>query len=304
MTLTVDKNKNQTVTHKIKQQLTIDVSSGLFTGVLCSGLFNPWDRALYLSVKNNTSFLSKENFKSPYQGFSQAIVQRAFTGSIYYVMQGEMNAYMKPYFLEQLGFSESLNQFAVGMIAGSASGALTNSISTVKYHIWGKESFSFISTVMEMWSHGGSRAFLKGTMATIYRDMVFGCTYEVLRHTLRNQLPTKDLIPKTYLDFIYNATAAGIATMLSGPFNYARTIQYATPPEVKTPTVTESLVTLWKQSKKCSEHPLRQLGFFQKQFKIGWGTARVATGMAIGQKLFDVSREKLFFADSEKTIKL
>lgn len=180
------------------QKLNIDVASGLIAGVANSGLFNPWDRALYLSVKYHRPFLSWENFTAPYQGFSQALVQRAFLGSIYFIAQGELNTYMFPYLNQNLGLNPTAAQFYVGMAAGSIGGAMTNSISAVKYHTWGKENASFRSSVYDMWTHGGYKPFIKGTTATMTRDMVFGSTYEMLRHLMKNQVKkrgSKILIP-------------------------------------------------------------------------------------------------------------
>lgn len=48
---------------------------GLIGGITQAGLFNPWDRALYLSVKESRPFLAWDNFSRPYQGFGQAILQ-------------------------------------------------------------------------------------------------------------------------------------------------------------------------------------------------------------------------------------
>src|SRR5580704_11793431 len=107
-----------------KRQLSIDVTAGLISGICCSGLFNPWDRALYLSVKNDRPFLSADHFKQPYQGFSQSIVQRAFLGSIYYIMQGELKYHMYPYLRHDLHASETFSQFCIGSSAGSLSGLL------------------------------------------------------------------------------------------------------------------------------------------------------------------------------------
>lgn len=288
---------------KAKQQIAIDLGSGLFTGILCSGFFNPWDRALYLSVKNNNSFLSQVNFKSPYQGFSQSMVQRSFTSSIYYVMQGEMKANIYPYLHDQLNLGNTITQFSIGMLAGSISGALTNSISAVKYHTWGKESLSFTSSVLEMWTQGGFKAFIKGTVATINRDIVFGSTYEVLRHSLSTGLSIKDPKEQAVLNFIYNGVAGGVATILSSPFNYVRIIQYATSPNHKAPATMDTLSQLWKQSKNHSEKSFGKCRFFQEQFKMGWGTARVAVGMAVGQKIFDMTQERLASLCSEPQIK-
>ncbi|AHE66306.1 hypothetical protein [Legionella oakridgensis] len=283
-----------------KQTFNIDVVSGLIAGASNSGLFNPWDRALYLSVKHNRPFLSIQNFKSPYQGFSQAVVQRAFLGGIYYIAQGELNTYLFPYLRHNLGVSQTVSQLYVGMIAGSIGGALTNGISAVKYHTWGQENASFRSSIREMWALGGFKPFLKGTTATMTRDMVFGSTYEMLRsfmNTTDKEDKTTGSTP-SYLEFIHNASAAGVATVASSPFNYVRNMQYAMPPNLKPPSMYEALTHVWNESKNHQPSLLSRLSFFQRQFRIGWGTARVAVGMAVGQNLFDWTREHLREASS------
>lgn len=280
-----------------KQKLNIDVASGLIAGVANSGLFNPWDRALYLSVKYNRPFLSWENFTAPYQGFSQALVQRTFLGSIYFIAQGELNTYMLPYLHQNLGLNPTAAHFYVGMAAGSIGGAMTNSISAVKYHTWGKEKASFRSSVYDMWTHGGYKPFIKGTTATMTRDMVFGSTYEMLRHLMKNQVKKEgNQNPEPYMpswEFFYNACAAGVATIASSPFNYVRNMQYATSPRQKAPFMLASLKQLMNEANKRPLSFLSQLSFFQQRLRIGWGTTRVAVGMAAGQKLFDVTQEQL-----------
>jgi hypothetical protein len=276
---------------KIQQQLNINVLSGLITGVFCSGLFNPWDRALYLSVINRRAFLSGDNFRLPYQGFSQAVIQRAFLGSIYYIAQGQLKEYLHPYLHNELGVREPTAQFCIGLSAGSMSGVLTNSISAIKYHTWGGGHRSFCSSLGEMWSQGRYKPFIKGTTATIARDMTFGSTYEVLRHLLRPANSSTASNP--YVALICNAAAAGVATMTSGPLNYVRSIQYATPPDRKPPGVWKALQDVWQEAKYYAHEPFGRLRFFQQQFRVGWGTARVAVGMAVGQQIFDWSRNEL-----------
>ena len=292
-----DKHKNNIgLALRIYRQLTVDTTSALFSSILCSALFNPWDRALYLSVKYQGSFLSMANFVSPYQGILQSMVQRAFSGSIYYIMQGQMKSFLYPYLRNSLGVSELPSQFFVGMFAGSTSGILTNGISAVKYHTWGQDNRTFISSVREMWSLGGYRTFVKGTGATMGRDMMFGSTYEVLRNLLRsNHLVTgsNDSFKNESLNFLYNSISAGVATIVSGPLNYVRNIQYATPSHIKSPSIVEVLRNVCHESNKYANQPFGRFLFFQNQFRIGWGTGRVAVGMAVGQKLFDSVRSEL-----------
>lgn len=271
----------------IKQQLTADVAAGLFTGVFCAALFNPWDRALYLSVKNNKPFLTIENFKHPYHGFTQAMMQRAFLGSIYYILQGELKYHLYPYLREDLKISEGVTQFCIGSMAGSISGLSTNSISAIKYHTWGHNERTFFLSAREMWSGGQLKPFLKGTQATIGRDVIFGSTYEVTRHLMRKNVSKPNKFNEDYLDFICNASSAGFATIASAPLNYARTIQYAAPPNEITPTILRTLKDVWKESKQNNRSLFSRTSFFQQKFRMGWGTARVAVGMALGQQVFD-----------------
>jgi hypothetical protein len=68
----------------------VDYSSficGIGAGVIQAGIFNPYDRALYLSVKDHRAFLHIENWKSPYSGFFQSIGSRALSGGIYFPVE-------------------------------------------------------------------------------------------------------------------------------------------------------------------------------------------------------------------------
>lgn len=286
--------KNKSNQLFIKQlQLFADLVSGFITGILCSALFNPWDRGLFLSVKYKRPFLSFDNFTAPYQGLTQAIVQRSILGSIYFVMQGQMKTYLAPYLHDQQGISEPKTQFCIGMVSGTISGIVTNPISAVKYHSWGKENILFSSSVKQMWAQGGIKSFIKGTRATVGRDMVFGSTYEVLRHLMQDKLSKSSLLEEYQSDFLYNTPAAAIAAIASGPLNYARNIQYATPPNAKIPKIGTALNSLLIESQQHNQTFLKRMYFFQQRLNVGWGTGRASVGMATGQVIFDYTREKI-----------
>jgi hypothetical protein len=61
-------------------ETNINTVAGIVCGLFQAGLFNPWDRALYLSVRDRRHFLHPANFKNPFQGFWQAIVHRTISG--------------------------------------------------------------------------------------------------------------------------------------------------------------------------------------------------------------------------------
>ena len=277
----------------IQQRLAIDTASGVLTGAFCAGVFNPWDRALYLSVKNKRPFLLKSNFTSPYHGFSQAVLQRTFQNSIYFIMQSELKHSMHPYLRNNLNMSESSTQFCIGLFAGSVSGFLTNGISAVKYHTWGQEDRSFLSSTREMWSQGGYKIFFKGIIPTIQRDMVSGSTYEVVRHLMRDHFQKPNDPKNSLTNFICNSAAAGLATMTASPLNWLRNLYYATPPDKKPPSTLDASKNIWQESKIHSQKISGRLGFFQKRFGVGWGTARVAVSTGVGQLVCDAIRTQL-----------
>jgi hypothetical protein len=45
------------------------LNSGIISGAVQAVVFNPWDRALYLSVKDLRPFLHLENFRHPFSEY-------------------------------------------------------------------------------------------------------------------------------------------------------------------------------------------------------------------------------------------
>ena len=60
---------------------------GLGAGVIQAGLFNPYDRALFLSVRDKSPFLHADNFRRPYQGFLQSVGGRAISGGLFFPLE-------------------------------------------------------------------------------------------------------------------------------------------------------------------------------------------------------------------------
>ena len=63
------------------------LSCGILSGLLQAAIFNPWDRALYLSVKHDRKFLHWLNFKNPFAGLMQTITQRALSSGLYFPLE-------------------------------------------------------------------------------------------------------------------------------------------------------------------------------------------------------------------------
>jgi hypothetical protein len=280
--------------------------SSLATGISTTVIMNPYDRGLYLSVKDKRDFLSRANFTSPYQGCGQALFQRTVFGSIYYIMQGELREHMHPVVRDHLmksaytaPFSEPLAHFSIGLTAGSAYGVVTNFMSAIKYYTWGDDTRGFFKSATEMVEKGGLEPLLKGTLATVSREIVYSSTYEVLRFLLQQQFVKKSQEAPTHTLNIFNAetmcntVAAGAGAVASSPWNFARNMQYASKVEEAAPKIRTILVKLWHDSSPHVGKGFGRAGFFVDTLKIGWGTLGTAVRMSIGQFAFDTTKKSL-----------
>lgn len=148
------------------------LSCGLVSGFLQAGLFNPWDRALYLSIKENRPFLSMDNFRHPWSGVLQTIVQRALSAGLYFPLEEIYSAQLRASFTsseEQYRTRRPLLTFASGILSGITSGVIMNPISAVKYHYWGTPTGkeNFLTTASDMMKQGGLRIFIGGSWVGI-----------------------------------------------------------------------------------------------------------------------------------------
>jgi hypothetical protein len=256
--------------------------SGLVAGVSQAALFNPVDRALYLSIKNEIPFLSKKNFRSPYQGFFQSVGHRALSGGLYYPLEHFFVSVLPPEAAMDTGSSGALYNFAAGTAAGAVNAVICNPISAVKYKTWGRDvSRGMVRESLDMLRIGGLRPFCNGLIPTVLRDLVFGGTYTFLRFELQYRLQ----LGLEY-QWVANFTAATLATILSGPLNLARNVQYAT----SSRHVADSVRAVLAQ---FADEVLQRPSWYEKcwhvqnRLRIGWGTARVALGMTFGHFVYD-----------------
>lgn len=270
---------------------------GLTAGVLQAGLFNPYDRALYLSVTQKRPFLHTKNWTHPYAGVFQSLGIRALSGGLYFPVEHWLLAQdLYP-----------LSPAMAGSFTGILTASLVNPLTALKYMTWSTSSSSSSSkkkTAASKQRHRpttAAKAFtsmsnpqtllVRGLGATIVRDVVFGGVYTAVRKRLAaEQDPTTILLA--------NCTAAALATVASGPWNYVRNVQYAT--LVTTPSSTtnnnnnsrnhrSTYAILWRLVQQALEQPTmgRRILYVAARLRIGWGTARVALGMTFGHAVYD-----------------
>ncbi len=237
-------------------------------------------RALYLSVKDKRPFLHRDNWRNPWQGWMQTSVQRVVSSGLYFALQGIICDFVLAHPVAE-GLSPTARALGVGLLAGSLNGALLNPIAAIKYHQWGLGTAStWRGAVRHAWSGGGFAPFLKGISATMTRDTVFGGCYEVTRRHAVTLLPAHSSDARW--QFLVNMSSAALATVLSSPFNYVRSMQYATPPNQTPHRAWPQLLRLWANARTQP----RPLVYVRQRLRVGWGTARVAVGMAMAQYVF------------------
>ena len=54
-----------------RSRAPVILASGFTSGLIVTGVLNPYDRALYLSIINQRSFLDARNWRMPFQGLGQ-----------------------------------------------------------------------------------------------------------------------------------------------------------------------------------------------------------------------------------------
>ena len=276
----------------VKHRLLPGVVSGLFT----AALFNPWDRALFLSVMHNRPFLVVENFRGPFQGLAQTLMHRTISNGLYFVLQDA--TYDALCHSMRVSRTDTNVVALAGLLAGAANGACLNVIAAVKYQGWAVvgpgDKFSFLHTSRTMWRGGGVAPFLKGTRTTIVRDASFGVVYEVIRHSpwLIARLGGTELNHMhltASMQFNLNLGAAICATVVSSPFNYVRNIQYASSPAAA-PTTIWSELRAFAHEVRGSAAPWQAV---QRRLRLGWGSLRVGVGMAVGTKVYELTQHGL-----------
>lgn len=280
---------------KLKEK-EINFLSGLASGVSIAALFNPYDRALYLSVREHRSFLHHANWKSPFTGFAQSLLGRTISGGMYFPLFDTF----KPMFQQNLSLAHDslLLSFLAGNSAGAFNGVMLNGLTAIKYQSWATND-SLVRAAGHMFREGGVSPFLKGINSTVTRDTVFGGCFGFLQHLLQSSLATRfKQTPelqgsnKDGFKFIASMISGAVATIVSSPFNYVRNMQYATPPGQLPPSTMACLGELYAEARS---HP-RRFKFVQERFRIGWGTFRVAIGMAFGWDLY--TRAKKFLGSN------
>lgn len=108
----------------------LSFACGILAGVAQAGVFNPYDRALYLSIKDDVHFLSPQNWKNPYGGFFQSVGGRALSGGLYFPLE---HLYLRMLDADEIN---SRNNLIAGTAAGATNACILNPLSAVKVSVY------------------------------------------------------------------------------------------------------------------------------------------------------------------------
>lgn len=239
---------------------------GLVSGFAVTALLNPWDRALYLSIVNRTPFLAWENWRSPYRGLLQTMVGRSLSSGLYFP-------------LEEL-CSRSLGSYVLGgQAAGVALGVVLNPLSLIKYQTWGTDAGRpFFGTARRLYQGAGSGVFLRGTLPTAARDATFGFFFALRKYIYTGSDPATG--------FAAAMACAALGTAFSSPFNYVRNLTYAEGSATCTKFYGFQHLRHLAGEARSQGSALGVCRLLLERFRLGWGTARVAVGMALSDQIY------------------
>lgn len=158
-------------------------------------------------------------------------------------------------------------------------------IAAVRYAGWGQPDKSSLEIIRGLYQGKVSGQWRRGVAATVTRDVVFGAFFAGMRFFNRQTQDGKErnAWTKGALDF----SSAAAATVFSAPFNYVRNMQFNCPIERRAPKMGDVLSMLIRDSK----HSARPLRFLQSRLRLGWGTGRVASGMALSSFMYEKCTE-------------
>lgn len=178
------------------EQTYKELLAGLLTGISNTIIFNPYDKALYMQVKNNTTFFNKNNWIQPYTGISQSLIHRTISYGLYFPIYD---------FYKRNTTFTNYKIILDSVLTGCTTSILINPINIIKYNKWNNISTKYNLFILT-----------KGIKYTILRDSIFTLNYNYL-----NQKYNKN--KNILLDIILGC----ISTLCVSPINYCRNIVFS-----------------------------------------------------------------------------
>lgn len=250
---------------------------GSISGFTNTILFSPYDRALYLSIKHNISFLRKRNWTNPYQGLSQSFFHRFSSYGFYYPIVDICG--------NNLSFisSKPKRTILASGITSCIVGMITTPLEAIKMTNWnGEKNKNSFTLIKNMYTTSGVFPFLRCIHITLSRDILFGSIYGALSMNFNEN-------KKFINDVIY----ACIATTLTSPLTYYKKICYQSD-MFGNPTLYNTFYKLNIDANKryCNNIYIKLYYILHERFCIGWSTLKVGLSISISRQIY------IYFNDS------
>lgn len=245
-----------------KKSISHRLMSGVSTGIISTFIFNPFDKALYLMVRDNKSIFNKEIWKNPYHGVTQALLSRTLGYGVYFSIYDICR--------ENL----SMKNVLAGSVTGASMALVCNPINVVKMYNWNSNtSKGLIKMALEMKKKYGMQKFSYGLKYTISRDLIYSNIFYILNDGYNKEK-----------SFVKTMGIGCCATALSSPLNYCRNrLYYDFSKYISMKEIIQELHS--DMYTKTISNKISYL--INNKFCIGWGTLRVGFGMAVSKKIYD-----------------
>jgi hypothetical protein len=263
---------NKNINNKDKDINSIkNFTSGICTGIINTYIFNPYDKALYMMVKTETSFFTRTNWTKPYCGVTQSLAHRVISYGLYFPFMDMYKNKLNKYY----NGTDINKTIIAGSLSGSTIGLLINPVNLIKTQNWNNNtSIGLITLGKQIIDKYGYLRLMRGIGYTIVRDNVFCVSFAGLAYYYNSE---KKLLNDVLI--------GSCSTTLSAPINYFRSNVLFAPLNDKAPTIkkiyTDLILDTNKQTNKISY-------VATQKFCIGWGTLRVAFGMAMSRQLYEL----------------
>lgn len=144
----------------------IEFTSGLGAGFISAIIFNPIDKAIYLSTTKDLKITNSNVWKGLYKGSSLSILTRIITSGLYF-------SYIDYY-------SSILNSNLQVATITAGSCLITNPLQIIKFKSWYSDS-SITDTYLNIKNKFGYKGFMIGGSSLFMRDLVFNYIYLSLK---------------------------------------------------------------------------------------------------------------------------
>lgn len=173
-----------------------EIFSGITTGIISSILFNPIDKAIYISTTKNISIFNRQAWHNSYKGTLNTILTRLITSGLYFSI------------IDNLSSKHSI--FETAVITSIVCNTFTNPIQLLKYHSW-YNNISFHDSFKFIYKTYGIRGFGIGYASILLRDICFNYSYLYFKK--------KD-------DHLHNLSVISMSLIAVSPINLIKNKKY------------------------------------------------------------------------------